>query len=294
MKTAANFVLVNGTRITSPDKVMIAGTSITKKDIAEYYDKVSARMMPYVGNRVLSIVRCPDGTSKACFYQKHPGPDAEGVVSIPVMENGGTTENYFYIENVGGFLFEVQMGTIEFHTWGSQVNALETPDMIVFDIDPEEGLDIQKVRQGVRDMKQLLDEISLESFLKTSGGKGYHVVIPLEPAVNWDVVHGFARLMAGAMEQRWPERYTSNVRKVNRTGKIFIDWLRNARSATSVAPYSIRARAGAPVSMPISWDELDTVAPNGIKMEDALRRIGEGDPWKDFYSIKQKLKNSNS
>jgi bifunctional non-homologous end joining protein LigD len=290
MKPDTKSISINGVRITSPDKVMIEGSDITKEEVARYYEKVSEWMLPYVGNRVLSIVRCPDGTSKACFYQKHPGPSAKGIVRIPVKENDGNTEEYFYIEDAEGLLFEVQMGTLEFHIWGSRVDQLEKPDMMVFDLDPGEGLDLRNVRQGVRDMKLVLDEISLVSFLKTSGGKGYHVVVPLEPSVGWDAFHHFARMMAEAMEQRWPDRYTSNVRKVNRTGRIFIDWIRNGRSATSIAPYSIRARKGGPVSMPISWAELDTVIPNGIGMEDAIRRIDGDDPWKDFYAIKQRLK----
>lgn len=290
MQKSREGIILNGVRISNPDKVMFEGSDITKEDVARYYIKVSERMMPYVGNRILSIMRCPAGTSRVCFYQKHPGPAAKGVITVPVVENSGETEDYFYIENADGLISEVQMGTIEFHTWGSKVNQLELPDMMVFDLDPEEGLELGKVRDGVRDIKHVLDELSLISYLKTSGGKGYHVVIPLEPSVGWDTFYGYAKLIAEAMEQRWPDRYTSNVRKVKRKGKIFIDWIRNGRSATSVAPYSIRTRKGAPVSMPIFWKELDTVVPNGVSMEEALRRIGEEDPWKDFFQINQRLK----
>jgi bifunctional non-homologous end joining protein LigD len=151
-------------------------------------------------------------------------------------------------------------------------------------------MDLNRVRQGVRDMKNILAELSLSSYLKTSGGKGYHVVVPLQPAVSWDMFHDFARRVAQVMEQKWPDLYTSNVRKAKRADKIFIDWIRNGRGATSIAPYSIRARKGATVSMPIAWDELDTVAPDGVNMAEAIRRIGGNDPWKDFFSNKQQLK----
>ena len=182
------------------------------------------------------------------------------------------------------------MGTLEFHTWGSRVNTLETPDVMVFDLDPDEGMALELVRQGVKDIRSILEGLSLISFLKTSGGKGYHVVVPFKPSAQWDAFHDFARRVAEVMEQQWPDRYTSNVRKNKRTNKIFIDWMRNGRGATSIAPYSIRARKGARVSMPITWEELDTVAPDGITMADALRGIGINDPWIDFFQIDQRLK----
>jgi bifunctional non-homologous end joining protein LigD len=182
------------------------------------------------------------------------------------------------------------MGTLEFHTWGSRVDELEKPDIMVFDLDPDEGMELAQVRQGVRDLKGILEELSLVSFLKTSGGKGYHVVVPLIPTVSWEVFHDFAKRIAEVMEGTWPQRYTSNIRKSKRTDKIFIDWIRNGRGATSIAPYSIRARAGAKVSMPIAWDELDTVAPNGVDMPGALLRTQKNDPWENFFAVTQHLK----
>ena len=149
---------------------------------------------------------------------------------------------------------------------------------------------LDTLRQGVRDTKAVLDQLSLISYLKTSGGKGYHVVVPFQPTVGWDAFYDFARRIAEVMEQKWPARYTSNVRKNKRTNRIFIDWIRNGRGATSIAPYSIRARKGAKVSIPITWEELDTVAPDGVDMEDALIRISGEDPWRDFFQINQRLK----
>jgi bifunctional non-homologous end joining protein LigD len=283
-------VLIEGIRVTNPQKVIFEHPEIKKGDVVQYYAKVSERMMPYVGGRILSIVRCPKGISEACFYKKHPGPDRKGVATMPVTSNNGEKEEYFYIENPSGLLSEAQMGTLEFHTWGSRADDLEKPDLMVFDLDPDEGMDLEKVRQGVKDVKALLDQLSLVSFLKTSGGKGYHVVVPLKPSVGWEPFYDFARHIAEILEQKWPDRYTSNVRKKQRENRIFIDWIRNGRGATSIAPYSIRARQGAPVSMPIAWKELDTVAPDGVDMADALLRIGGTDPWKDFFQINQRLK----
>lgn len=282
--------MIQGIKITNPDKVIFTNPDITKGDVIRYYAKVAERMLPYVSHRILSIVRCPKGISQACFYKKHPGPSSKAVVIHPVIGSDGESEDYFYIDSPVGLVAEAQMGTLEFHTWGSRVEELEKPDIMVFDLDPDEGMDLSQVRQGVRDMQEILQELSLNAYLKTSGGKGYHVVVPLQPAVSWEVFNDFAKKMAQVMEQKWPDRYTSNVRKAKRVGKIFIDWIRNGRGATSIAPYSLRAREGATVSMPISWAELDTVAPDGIDMAEALRRISGQDPWQGFFDQEQQLK----
>ncbi|WP_313340285.1 DNA ligase D [Sedimentibacter sp.] len=274
-------LIIEGVKISSPDKIIFSEPEITKEDIVRYYSKVSARMLPYVRHRILSIVRCPKGISQNCFYKKHSSPGSTGI---------GTIEDYFYIESAAGLIYEAQMGTLEFHICGSIVEQLDKPDMMVFDLDPDEGMDLAKVRQGAEDIKGILDELSLNSYLKVSGGKGYHVVVPFKPVADWDAFRDFAKRVAEVMEQKWSDRYTSNIRKAKRTDKIFIDWIRNSRGATSIAPYSLRAREGARVSMPISWDELYTVAPDGINMEDALLRIERDDPWKDFFQNSQMIK----
>jgi len=290
MEANTHGIIIGGIKISHPDKVIFADPEITKVEVIRYYSQVAERMLPYVSHRVLSIVRCPKGISQTCFYKKHPGPGSKGIVTLPISTSDGELEDYFYIENTSGLIAEAQMGTLEFHTWGSRVDNLEKPDLMVFDLDPDEGMELSRVRQGVRDVQNILAELSLNSFLKTSGGKGYHVVVPLKPAVAWEEFHNFARRVAEVMEQKWPDRYTSNVRKAKRTNKIFIDWIRNGRGATSIAPYSLRARKGAAVSMPISWAELDTVAPDGVNMAEALRRIGGNDPWQDFFRNNQQLK----
>ncbi|MCK9575112.1 MAG: non-homologous end-joining DNA ligase [Clostridia bacterium] len=283
-------ISIEGIDITNPSKIMFNNTNIKKIDIVKYYVKVAKRMLPYLQNRIVSVIRCPKGSGQSCFFKKHPAGTSKGIVSIKVKNGKNADEEYFYINSIYGVIFEAQMNTIEFHTWGSTVNSLEYPDIMVFDLDPDEGMDLKKIRQGVKDLKSILTELSLKSFLKTSGGKGYHIVVPFKPSVNWDTFYKFAKNIAKIMEQKWPERYTSNIKKINRINKIFVDWQRNGRGATTVVPYSLRSKVGTTVSMPISWKELGTIAPNGINIEIALERLKKPDPWKNFYKINQKLK----
>ena len=290
MKANADNIIINGIKITSPGKLIFDDPQITKADVVRYYAEAAERMLPYLSKRILSIVRCPQGICQSCFYKKHPGPGSKGVVTMMVPNSSREEEEYFYIEDAAGLISEAQMCTLEFHTWGSRADNLEQPDMMVFDLDPDEGMDLSQVRQGVRDIKSLLDQLALISYLKTSGGKGYHVVIPFQPSVDWQTFYDFAKRIAVVMEQQWPDRYTSNVRKDKRTNKIFIDWMRNGRGATSIAPYSLRARKGAKVSMPISWQELDTVSPDGVDLAGALKRITAADPWQGFSQTSQRLK----
>lgn len=282
-------IIIGEITITNPNKVMFDNSKITKLDMIKYYLKVADRMLPHITHRVTSIVRCPDGLD-SCFYKKHPEKQAKGIIPIEIKNKDNDKDEFFCIENIFGIIYEVQMNTIEFHVWGSTIDNLERPDVMVFDLDPDIGMGLAEIRQGVRDLKSILDHLSLTSFLKTSGGKGYHIVIPFRPSANWETFDKFANNVALLMENTWSTRYTSNIRKDSRKNKIFIDWQRNGRGATSVAPYSIRAKSGASVSMPISWKELDTVAPNSIRMEDAIDRMTKPDPWKKFFSTDQQLK----
>jgi bifunctional non-homologous end joining protein LigD len=282
--------VIEGIKVSSPDKIIFAERNIKKIDIVSYYSKAAQFMLPYMENRLLSIVRCPKGTGEPCFFKKHPAPGSKEITSFTLTSGGGKQEEYFYINSVKGIVEEAQMGTIEFHLWGSRTDKPEQPDLMVFDLDPDEGMDLDKVRQGVLDLKSVLDKLSLTSFLKTSGGKGYHIVLPFQTSPDWEAFSLFARKTAEIMEAMWPERYTSNMRKEKRKGKIFIDWVRNGRGATSVSPYSLRAKEGASVSMPIGWEELNTVAPAGVSMENALLRLSSPDPWADFFSVRQKIK----
>lgn len=281
---------IDGVHITNPDKLLFEDPPITKEDVVRYYAQAADRMLPYMGGRILSIVRCPRGAGSACFFKKHPeSGNTQGIATVSVSTSGGKDEPYFYVENVIGIVSETQMDTIEFHTWGSRVETLERPDTMVFDLDPDKGLDISQVRRGARDLKSILDDLRLTTFLKTSGGKGYHVIVPFEPAESWDEFHNFARHIAQTMAEKWPDRYTSNARLAKRTGKVFVDWMRNGRGATTIAPYSLRARSGARVSMPLAWDELDEVTPNAITMTDALAHLEGDDPWAGYFDVEQTL-----
>ncbi|NLF80271.1 MAG: DNA ligase D [Clostridia bacterium] len=290
MAADSNTLIIAGIKITHPDKVVFDEPRITKADVVRYYQQIAPLMLPYISQRILSIVRCPKGIAESCFYKKHPGPVRPGVVAMPVTNSDGIAEDYFYIDAPSGLIAEAQMGTLEFHAWCSRVDTLDKPDMMVFDLDPDEGMGLDLVRRGVLDLKNILSELQLISYLKTSGGKGYHVVVPFQPAASWDMFYAFARRIAEVMEQKWPERYTANMRKTKRINKIFIDWLRNGRGATSIAPYSLRARKGATVSMPIAWHELETIAPGGVDMAAALLRVQGNDPWQGFFQTRQTLK----
>ena len=282
--------VVAGVEISNPNKLIFEDCKVKKIDVARYYEKVASRMLQYISGRVLSVVRCHDGVGSECFFKKHPNTQIDGEKIVAIKNDEGESSDYFYIQNVKGLIGEVQLGTVEFHVWGSRVEALEQPDMMVFDLDPDEKMKIDDIRQGVKDLKKILDKLSLKSFLKTSGGKGYHVVVPFQPSASWEGFHDFAEKVAVAMENKWPERYTSNIRKDSRKGRIFIDWVRNGRGATSVAPYSLRARKGAKVSMPIFWKELDSVTPTDFDIYSAIDRLKKKDPWAGFYDVKQKLK----
>ncbi len=289
IKAADKFILEK-VDISNPDKIVYEESNISKKDIAVYYQKVYYRMEPYLRNRLISSIRCPDGINESCFFKKHLGIHNKGIGTLNVKNDKKEIEDFYYIKNISGLISEVQLNTIEFHIWGSTVKNIEKPDIFVFDLDPDEGLSIDKVRQGVKDLKSILDELSLISFLKTSGGKGYHIVVPVKPSVNWKKFRDFAKNIAKLMEAKWPDRYVSNVRKIKRKNKIFVDWIRNVKGATSIAPYSLRRKENATVSMPIKWSELDKVAPNEITMFDAVNRLKRKDPWNTFFDINQQLK----
>ena len=271
---------VEGIDISSKDKLI--DKHISKLDVIKYYQLVAKRMMPFLENRIISTVRCPDGIDGESFFKKHFEKECEGLSKIEILNKDKEKEDYYYITGVKGLISEAQMNSIEFHTWGSNIQNLEKPDVMVFDLDPDEKLSLKKLRDGVKDLKSILDELKLKSYLKTSGGKGYHIVVPMKN-VDWKEFRLIAKNIAILMESKWPEKYTSNIRKEKRKNKIFIDWVRNTKGATSVAPYSLRARKNLPVSMPIFWNELEKVTPNEITIKNVLKRLKLKDPWKDFF-----------
>ena len=249
-----------GVEISSRDRVVFPDSGQTKGDLADYYAAVADIMLPFAGHRPVSLVRCPQGRARKCFFQKHDsGAFGDAVHHVPIREKGGGTEDYLYVEDAPGILQCVQMGTIEFHAWASRSDAVEKPDRMIFDLDPDEGLDFEDVKQAARDIRDRLADLGLASFAMLSGGKGVHVIVPLTPGHTWDVHKDFARRFAEALSLAEPERFTAIMSKAKRKGRIFIDWLRSQRGSTAVVPYSARARSGAPVAVPIAWNELKSM-----------------------------------
>lgn len=244
--------------ITNPDRVIFPESKITKGDLAAYYHAVRSLLLPWLGRHPVSLVRCPQGRGKHCFFQKHDsGSFGDHVHHVPIREKDGGTEDYLYVDDSEGVLACVQMGTIEFHVWGSLVDDIEKPDRLIFDLDPDEGLDFADVKKAAKDIRTMLSDIGLVSFPMLSGGKGIHVIVPLRPEAEWPAVKDFAHRFAEALAQREPDRFVANMAKAKRVGRIFIDYLRNQRGSTAVVPYSARARENAPVAVPIAWSELD-------------------------------------
>lgn len=247
-------------KISSPDRVIDPTSKLTKGQLADYYAAMAPAMLPWLGNRPISLVRCPQGRAKQCFFQKHDaGSFGEQVHHVDIREKDGSVEPYLWVDDVDGILACVQMGTIEFHGWGSLASDVEKPDRLVFDLDPDEGLDFGDVKRAAEDIKQHLADIGLTSYPMLSGGKGVHVIVPLQPDAEWPAVKSFAERFARALGEAEPDRFTANMKKAERTGRIFLDWLRNQRGSTAVLPYVVRARPGAPVAAPVTWSELKDI-----------------------------------
>jgi bifunctional non-homologous end joining protein LigD len=280
-----------GIKLTHPDKLLWPDEKVSKQDLLEHYGLVWPRMEKFVVGRPLALVRAPDGVGGPRFFQKHASAGmSDRIFKSKDPEDG---EEILYVKDFDGIAALVQMGVVEIHVWGCTVDGIDTPDQIVFDLDPDEGVSVDTVRQAALDIRDKLEELSLPVFVKTSGGKGYHVMVPLKPQAKWDAVKGFAHDFARAMEQAEPDRYTATLSKKARTGKIFIDYLRNGRGSTTVAPYSSRAKKGATVSMPVTWKEIeDGLPPNAFPIGDAttLKRLAGDDPWKDFFDKAKALK----
>ena len=244
-------------KISSRERVIFPDSGQTKGELADYYQAVAGLMLPWAAQRPISLVRCPQGRAKKCFFQKHDsGSFGPHVHHVPIREKKGQTEDYLYVEDAAGLLACVQMGTIEFHGWGSRTTEVEAPDRMVFDLDPDEGLDFGDVKSAARDIHDRLADIGLTSFAMLSGGKGVHVVVPLATGHSWEAHKDFSKRFAEALAMAEPERFVATMSKAKRKGKIFIDYLRNQRGSTAILPYSARARPGAPVAVPIAWGEL--------------------------------------
>jgi bifunctional non-homologous end joining protein LigD len=282
---------VGGVRLSSPGKVLYPEQGTTKKDLAEYYVAGADWMLPHIAGRPLTLVRCPQGRQKQCFFQKHMDElDSPHIHKVRVKEEKAARD-YGTLDSVEGLLTLVQMGALELHTWNSRADRLEKPDRFIIDLDPDEGLAWELVQQAALEVRALLDAIGLQSFVKTTGGKGFHIVVPIQRRSGWDEVRDFSRAVVAAVAAASPDRYTLNVSKAKRKGRLLLDYLRNARGSTAVEVYSTRARAGATVSAPISWEELESgVRSDAFTINNLPERLRAGaDPWKDFGAVKQSL-----
>ena len=281
---------IEGVRVTHPDRVLFPGEGVTKRDIAEYYLEIADLMLPHIIDRPLALVRCPRGSEQKCFFQKHASPGWPDLFKkVSIREKSGT-DDYLYIDSAAGLVAAAQMDILELHIWGAHVNKIEKPDRLVFDFDPAEDVSFDRVKEAARELRDRLQKLGLESFPMATGGKGIHVVVPLSRAHSWDQHRAFAETMARLMAEDSPARYVATMSKAKRRGKIYVDFLRNQRGATAIAPYSTRARKGAYVATPLSWNalsRLEDAHPASVK--DAARLARAGDPWKGYARIKQAL-----
>ncbi|MBK8908095.1 MAG: DNA ligase D [Rhodospirillales bacterium] len=284
---------VAGVALTHADRIVYPDQGVTKRGLAEYMAAVGESMLPHIAGRPLSLVRCPSGSEEKCFFQKHPQPGfLDDLQRVTVSAPGKKKEEMVLAASVRDLVVLIQHGVLEIHPWGSRAGSLDNPDMVIFDLDPDEGLAWPAVVAAARELRERLRAIGLASFVKTTGGKGLHVQFPLEPRHTWEEVAAFTAGLAKAMAKDSPQRYTATMSKRARTGRIFIDHFRNRRGSTAVAPYSPRARPNAPVSMPVAWSELDALGTGArFTVPDTPRRLTRSfqDPWAELTTTHQSL-----
>ena len=283
--------LVAGVRISHPERVLYEDPNLTKLDLAHYLEAAAPRMLEHLGDRLVSLVRCPEGPSAQCFFQRHRGAGlSEAIKSVPVEEEAGKTEDYLHIDSAEGLVAAAQMGAIEFHIWGSRIDRIEQPDRLVFDLDPAPDVAYETVVEAAHEMKAVLEALELESFPMITGGKGIHVVVPIVRQHEWPTIKEFTGAVAYRLAEAHADRYVAVMTKAKRKGRIFIDYLRNGRTATAICPLSPRAREGAPVAWPVTWPALARQpGANAVTVGTAMKRLGEPDPWKGYAKLKQRL-----
>jgi len=292
IKTANAGDEIAGVELSTPERVLFSAADLTKLDLAQYLLAVSSRMLPHVADRPISLVRCPDGDLGPRFFQRHHKkgmpPDLKPVA---IEESGGKTAQYLMLDDVGGLVSVAQVGGLEIHPWGARVGALEHPERLIFDLDPAPDVAFAVVRAAADDMRRVLETAGLTSFALVTGGKGVHVIVPLDATQDWPTVKGFARGVAEKLAANEPERFVATMSKAKRHGRIFIDWLRNERGATAIAPYSPRATAEASVATPVTWPELARLeAANAFTIPLVLQRIkGRKDAWQQYAATHQRI-----
>jgi bifunctional non-homologous end joining protein LigD len=284
-----------GVSLTHPDRVLFADEHLTKRDLAAYFTSVASSILPHIVGRPLSLVRCLDGSKKPCFYQKHLGETMPEAVHGIMITEKARKANYIGIDDIQGLISLVQMGVLEIHPWGCQQDRLDRPDRLIFDIDPAEDLKWGDVVHAARRVKERLDDLRLTSFVRTTGGNGLHVVVPIARRTSWESLKTFARTFADALVREHPRHFVAQASKAKRAGKIYLDYLRNEKGATAIASYSARTRRGATVATPISWDELSaSLGPERFNTRTVpirLRNTSQN-PWRGFFEIQQAITRS--
>lgn len=277
--------------ISHPERVIYPESHLTKEQLADYYFSVADHILPHLVDRPISMLRCPDGASKSCFYQRHLGMGKSPYLHEVNITVKGTSRTYLMIKDVNGLMSLVQWGVIEIHPWQCTAADLERPDRLIFDLDPDPELHLERLIEAAREVRQRLEELEIKAFLKTTGGKGLHVVAPLVPDQGWDAIKTFAHSIANSMVADSPDHYVSKMSKAARKGRIFVDYLRNDVTSTAIAPLSARARTGATVSTPLGWEELrPTLNVKDFTVESVPRLLDEKKkPWADFFKIRQKI-----
>ena len=285
---------IAGIKLTHPDRILYPDQGITKRDLAHYYEDIVDWIMPHIEGRPLTLVRCPAGHKKQCFYQRHTRESLDPAIhSLPIREKGSAVP-YIYIDSLAGLTALVQMGVLELHTWGARQERIERPDRLIFDLDPDPAVSWQGLREAAQRLRSRLSDVGLGAFVKTTGGKGLHVVVPIAPKQSWDFAKEFSKAVAESTVREAPDRYIATMSKAKRKGKIFIDYLRNARTATAICAYSTRARSGAPVSVPLRWEELS----EDVRTEFTIRNVPQRltrlrqDPWEEYEAARTAITRS--
>jgi bifunctional non-homologous end joining protein LigD len=281
-----------GITLTNPDRVYYPDIGLTKLDLARYYEAVAPYMLPYVVRRPISLVRCPEGIDKEHFFQRHAMKGMSKTIKEVHIAGGESKKKYLYIDDEAGLFGLVQIGALEIHDWGVSLNHINEPDRLVFDLDPDEGFALATLKAAATEVRDFLADLGFTSFLKSTGGKGLHLVAPLQPKLGWKEVKPFAKAIADALVQARPDRYTANPLKKTREGKIFVDYLRNQRGGSAIVNYSTRAKPGATVACPLRWDELKglkAASPYTVKTLPARLRAMKRDPWEGFFSTRQSI-----
>jgi len=291
LKTASG-VTVAGVALSNPDRMLYPKVKVTKRNLAEFYEAIAERILPHIINRPLTIVRCPKGLPSKCFYQRHMNETLPPTLRGVRVCEGDEVVQYIVLDDLAGLVSLVQLSTLEIHPWGAMADAIDRPNRLIFDLDPGPGVPWKRVVEAAMTTRDILASANLQSFVQTSGGKGLHVIVPIMPRADWDEAKAFCKAVAQVMATREPKKYTATLSKSKREGKVFIDYLRNGKGATSVASYSARARDGASVATPLSWEELpDLRRADAFTVKNLPQRLQaqKADPWKAYFKLRQYL-----